>query len=689
MPVSQLLAQAIQAQQAGQLLRAEALYSQVLQLEPDHPQALHLQGVLAQQRGQSDRALMLIRKAIGIKPKAPACHNDLGNVLQARGELDAAIESFRQALALAPDDASVHYNLALALLHHGDPEQAVRHFRRTLARQPDDADAHYNLGFARQSLGQVDEAMSNFQRALALCPGYLEARNQLALLLQEQGQTDKAIVHYQTALKHNPGSPELHNNLGNAWMIRGQLQRAQRCFEQALALQPGHAGSCTNQANALCRQGQPEEAAAWYRRALDSAPERLDLYGAWLYALHYLPAYPPQQRFQAHADFARLLEQGTANRPPAFPPRSATGRRLRIGYLSPDFRRHSVAFFIEPVITRHDRRQFEVFCYYNHRQQDAFTQRLMGACDQWRTVAGLSDERLEQQIRQDKIDILVDLAGHTAYNRLPVFARKPAPVQVTWLGYPDTTGLTAMDYRITDGFADPPGMTEQFHTEQLIRLPAAFSCYQPVAGCPEVSSLPALQADFVTFGSFNNFAKVNARVIALWSRLLVSIPDACLLLKSAGLQEEALQQRVRAEFEAQGVAPGRLQLLGPDESVAAHFSRYHQVDIALDTFPYCGTTTSCDALWMGVPLITLAGDSHVSRVGVSQLSNLGLQDYIASSPDDYIAIAGRAACDLEGLSALRMSLRERMQASPLTDAAGLVGHLEAAYLDMWQRWCAC
>jgi predicted O-linked N-acetylglucosamine transferase (SPINDLY family) len=361
-------------------------------------------------------------------------------------------------------------------------------------------------------------------------------------------------------------------------------------------------------------------------------------------------------------------------------------RRLRIGYVSSDFRQHSVGYFIEPVLAHHNHDRFEIFCYSNDIKEDEVTGRLQSYADHWRRLIGLSDEQAANQIRADRIDILIDLSGHTRGNRLLVFARKPVPVQVTWLGYPTTTGLSTMDYRLTDGFADPVGMTEHFHSEQLVRLPECFSCYQPPEA-PEVSGLPAREKDYVTFGSFNNLAKINREVMAVWARILQAVPGSHLTLKNTGLGAGTVQQRVRETFMGLGVAPERLALLGNDPSSRAHLERYWNIDIGLDPFPYNGATTTCDALWMGVPLVALAGKTHAGRVGVSQLSNLELTELIGNTTEEYVAIATRLARDLERLSQLRAGLRARLAASPLTEAPRFTKNLEQAYLAMWKDWC--
>jgi predicted O-linked N-acetylglucosamine transferase (SPINDLY family) len=356
-----------------------------------------------------------------------------------------------------------------------------------------------------------------------------------------------------------------------------------------------------------------------------------------------------------------------------------------VGYVSPDFINHAVARFIEPVLSDHDRSRFEVFCYSNAQTPDTVTARLRALSEHWRDTALLDDAQTAALIREDRIDLLVDLAGHTAGNQLLVFARKPAPVQITWIGYPNTTGMGAMDYRLTDAIADPPGLSEAFHREQLVRLPGPFSCYLPSAESPDVNPLPALSAGHVTFGSFNQFAKLTPAVVELWARLLRECPSAHLLLRARSLADNETASRLRETFARLGVDPGRLELDGSQLSVAAHQGCYHRVDLALDPFPYNGTTTTCEALWMGVPVIALAGRTHVARVGASLLTHLGTPEWIAQSPDDYIERCRALASDLPKLAAIRAGLRARFRASPLGDAKGFTRNLETTYATLWAR----
>ena len=363
-------------------------------------------------------------------------------------------------------------------------------------------------------------------------------------------------------------------------------------------------------------------------------------------------------------------------------------RRLRVGYVSPNFHQHSVAYFIEAVIASHDRSAYEIICYSDVARPDSVTDRIKSLTGSWRDILGMSHEQAAGLIRSDQIDILVDLAGHTAGNRMLLFARKPAPVQVTYLGYPSTTGLTTMDYRITDRFADPPGQTDHLHTEELVHLPQGFLCYKPPGQTPDVADLPFIASGGITFGSFNHLAKITPEVVRLWSNILNSLPDAQIILKAKPLFDMGTQQLLREMFVQNGVSPARLTLTGHAQSMSEHLELYHRIDIGLDTFPYNGTTTTCEAMWMGVPVVTLAGETHASRVGASILSNVGLPELIAGSPEEYLKKGVQLANDLERLQGMRANLRPMMERSPLMDANGFTRSLEAAYRQMWHRWCA-
>ena len=373
--------------------------------------------------------------------------------------------------------------------------------------------------------------------------------------------------------------------------------------------------------------------------------------------------------------------------PPAFANNRDPERRLRIGYLSADLRAHSVAFFLAGLLQRHDHARFEVIAYDDTAQPDPVSRMLRAFCDRWHRIVGMTHGRVAGLIGEHEIDVLVDLAGHTSNNRLPVFAARPAPVQVSYLGYAATTGLTSIDYRLTDALADPPGLTDAHHTERLVRLPGSFLAYSAPPHAPDVTPLPAEANGYVTFASFNGTNKLHPGVYALWARVLHAVPGSRLILKANGFADAALRDRVNRLFADAGIAAERVTLLARAATMVEHLAVYGQADVALDAFPYNGTTTTCEAMWMGLPVVTLAGRMHAGRVGVSLLTHVGLPDWIAASEADYVAVAAGAAGDLAGLAELRRTMRPRLLASPVMDAAGLARNVEAEYRTMWQRWC--
>lgn len=744
---------AIEHHQAGHLPRAEAIYRQILQVAPNHPDALHSLGVIAYQVGKNEIAVDLINKAINISPselmycnlgnalqvqgqlelavesyqKAISiqpdfveAHSNLGNALQAQGRFDEAVESYRRALSIKPDFVQAHGNLGNALQAQGKFDEAVESYRRALLLKPDYVKVHGNLGNALQALGKLDGAVESYQRALSISPDLAEVHSDLGNALQAIGKLDDAVECYRRALSINPNFADAYSNLGNAFQsqgrlddaiachkqaisikpdlaeaysnlgsalkAQGRLDEAIVCHKQALSLKPGFVRALSRLGNTFLDQGRLDEAIACYRRALLLMPNYAQNHSNLLLAMQYLDTATPEDIFNEHQCYAECHEMPLKPCWSTHRNSREPERRIKVGYVSPDFRRHSVAYFIESVIRNHDKTKFEIFCYFNSLQGDSLTLRFMSLADHWVPCKGMTDVQLAEKIRADGIDILVDLAGHTADNRLLTFARKPSPVQVTYLGYPNTTGLTAMDYRLTDIYADPPGADDELYTEKLVRLPKTFLCFCPPEDAPEVQTLPAISNGFVTFGSFNTFPKITPAVIGLWSRILLAVPNSRMLLKSAGLDQPGARNHLLAMFEQHGVSEKRLTLLAKDGDFNQHLSRYHGVDICLDPFPYNGTTTTCEALWMGVPTITLCGNRHSTRVGASLLANLGLEELIAKSHDEYLQIAESLATETQKLVDLRSGLRHRLGRSPLLDGAGLTQAIEKAYQKMWSVW---
>ncbi len=688
MSIEQVLGQALQLHRAGRLAEAEGLYRQVLAQQPQHPEALHLLGLVAQKTGRSELAADLMRRSISSKPQIAEFHVNLGVVLASQGRHDQAMAAFRQALALKPDSAEAHYNLGLALGELQRWEESLAAFGRAVAGKPGLAEAHHRMGRILLKMDRYEEAAAAFRLALTLKPDDANSANGLGLALSAGRNSEEAVGFFRQAIAIDADFFAAYNNLGNTLNLLNRHEEAIEVFQRAMGINPKVAAVHNGLALALMNIGRLDEGLETLRRAVDLDPGESEIHGNMVYSMQYLHGGEGAVTLaeargwdSRHAEPLRKAIAPYANsRDPQ--------RRLRIGYVSADFREHSVSRFLEPLFQNQDHGNFEIVCYSDVRNADSTTALLRECADQWHEIASVRDESLAEMIRGQGIDILVDLMGFTARNRLLVFARKPAPIQISYLGYPGTTGLATMDYRLTDGVADPPGTTEDFYTEKLLRLPRTNWCYAPPAEAPEVAPPPFTQGHPFCFASFNKFTKATAKTLDLWAEILKIVSGSRLLLKDRALSDRLTRQRTRQEFERRGIDAERLDLAGFEDDLAAHLRKYAQVDVALDTFPYHGTTTTCEALWMGVPVVTLAGVTHVARVGASLLTSVGLGELIAARPEEYIAIAARLAGNESRLRELRGTLRQRMGKSPLMDGPGFAREVEAAYREVWRRRCA-
>jgi protein O-GlcNAc transferase len=702
----------------GQLNEAIAAFRQAIALKPDYAEASNNLGSALREVGQVDEAIVAYRRAIALDPNYAEAHSNLGNALRDKGQLDEAIAIYRQAITLDPNHAEAHSNLGNALRDKGQlgeavaacrraialnpklPEaynnlgttlreinqvvEAIAAYRQGIALRPNYAEAHYNLGLALKDMGQLEEAIAAYRKAIAIRPNWADAHNNLGNALKDNGQPDEAIAACRQAIALRSNYTEAHNNLGLALTLNGQLDEASATYRQAIAINPSLAEAHNNLGNALKDKGQLDGAIVAYRQAIALSPNYIDAHDNLVLALNYHPGYDAQaineelRRWNhQHAEPLRKFIQTHSND-------RSPNRRLRIGYVSPDFRDHVVGRNLLPLFQHHDHGQFEITCYAHLLRPDAMTSRFQETADCWRNILGLSDEHVAEQIREDRIDILVDLALHTAGNRLLVFARDPAPVQVTFAGYPGRTGLSAIDYRLSDPYLDPPGIDEPFDGEQTIRLPDSFWCYDPLENRDiQVNSLPALETGFVTFACLNTFCKVNDEAFAVWAQVLRQVENSRLLLMAP---HGSHRHRTLDRLAQEGIEPGRVEFI---QSRPRHeyLQVYHRIDLSLDSFPYNGHTTSLDSFWMGVPVITLVGQTAVSRAGWCQLSNLGLTELAALTPEQFARIANDIARDLPKLAKLRSTLRTRMEQSPLMDGARFARNIEAAYRQMWQRWC--
>jgi protein O-GlcNAc transferase len=741
---------AVQRHQAGQLAEAEALYRQILAVQPNHADAAHFLGVVAHQVGRHDAAVEWLNKAIALAPKNPIAHTHLGEVCRTMGRTDEAITHFRRALEINPDYANAWYNLGNALQNQGRLDDSIAAYRRALLLKPhypeahnnlgnalrdrgelaeavtayrialkvhpDSAEIHTNLGNALREQGRLDEALAAHRRALQLNPGFPEAHNNLGVALAAQGQLDEAIAAHRRALQFEPDYPEAHNGLGNALMDRGRPAEAIAAFRDAIRCKPRYPEACNNLGNALrerrqfdeaimaCRhaielnpdfpetystlgaalagQGALDEAIASFRRALQLKPDDARAHSNLIYTLHFHPDYDvraiTEERRRWDRQFGRLPNQFDA----AFPNDITPERPLRIGYVSPDFRDHVVGRNLLPLFECHDPRDFEIFCYAGVTRPDKLTERFRRCARQWRSTVGVSDEDLAETIRRDGVDILVDLTQHMAGNRLPLFARKPAPAQVSFAGYPESAGLEAIGDRISDRYLEAVSPDGETGSKERLHLIDSFWCYDPRGDEAEINELPAASSGEITFGCLNNFCKVNEPALKLWAQVLGMVADSRLvLLADAGSH----RQRTLEALGREGVEAHRVEFM-PYRPRPEYLESYHRLDIVLDTFPYNGHTTSLDSLWMGVPVVTLAGKAAVSRAGFSQLSNLGLPELAAHSREQYVKIAVELARNLPRLSELRSTLRARMRASPLMDAPRFARNIETAYRSIWRSW---
>jgi protein O-GlcNAc transferase len=588
----------------------------------------------------------------GKRPPAQSGGGWLGEALHLHklGRHAEAVAGCRSVLAREHDNTDALQLLAAALLAQGESREGVACLRRVTELQPDSAEALANLAAVLANVGDLNGAIDGYHRALRLRADWTSAWNALATLLKTLGRYDEAEQCCRSGLQADDRDGALHHTLSGV----------------------------------LFEQGYVDGAIAEVRTALALAPDQPAAHSDLVRMLNYSDAPDPLAVYREHSAWAerhaRALEQAA---PPHHDGRDRD-RRLRIGFVSPYFRKHAMTFFFESVVEHHDREKMEIILYADVAQPDEYSERLKAHGAAWRKTVGMSDEELARTVRNDAIDVLVDLSGHTPYNRLLAFARRPAPVQVTWNGYPNTTGMASMDYRITDAYCDPPGTTEHLHSEKLVRLPDVYMTWRPPQEAPDTGPLPALGSGCVTFASFNSCFKITPALTALWSRILREVPGSRLLLLT--VNGIAAARRIRDLFAANGVAPGRLEFL-PRMTHEEFLATHQRADIALDTFPYHGTTTTCFSLWMGLPVVTLAGTTHASRVGVSILNNLGLPQLVAGSGEDYCAIAKRLAGDLPALAELRASLRRKMQRSPLTDGRRGASALEQAFREMWATWC--
>jgi len=707
----------------GQHDEALMAFRRAIQCQPNYVDAHNNLGIALQQRGFVDEAIAAHTRAIELRPDDAKAHNYLGRALAARGKLDEAMAAFHRAIQLEPDNADAHNNLGSVFLRRKKFTDALVSFRQAVQLDPNFPDAYNNLGIALAHFGELEEAIAAYRRALKLRPDFPEAHNHLSSVLGLRGQLDEALAASRRALELKPDSPEIltnvgnalgsagsfveaeemyrralrldpshlwaQNNLGNVLTEQGRLDEANAAFQRALELSPHEASIHRNLASVFKHQGLLEEAVTSYRRALALDPTNADAHASLVYVRQFLPANDSKSIATERLDWSRRFagaEMRTASLPHDCDP--DPDRRLRIGYVSPDFRKHVVGRNLLPLFACHDHKAYEIICYSDVIRQDELTGRFRERADQWRSTTGLTDAQLAELVRGDKVDVLVDLTQHLAGNRLRMFARKPAPVQVSFAGYPAGTGVEAIEYRISDrwleGGEEGRMANAEYRTPERLFFIDSFWCYDPCGVDVAVNELPAKKNGAVTFGCLNNFCKVNEPLLALWARVLNRVKGSRLVILAAAGSH---RQRTAEFLQRHGVGPQRVEFV-PFCPRPEYLELYHRLDLVLDTFPYNGHTTSLDALWMGVPVITMAGELSVSRAGLSQLSNLGLPEFVARTEDDYVQIAEEWAADLQRLAQLRATLRQRTESSVLMDAPRFARQIEEAYRQMWGLWCS-
>ncbi len=706
----------------GFVQEAREVVNTGIAIDPNSADLHYYLGNLHNEARELDEAVACFQKALALQPNyAPAyqglamAHSNLGTALQAQGKFDAAAAAYRRALELRPDHAQAHCGLASVSHSQGRLNDAIQSYKTALSLQPDFTVAWVNLGNVFQDLGALPNAIDSYQAAIALEPTIAEAHNNLATALQAQGKLSDAVTSYETAIELKPNYAEAHCNLGTVLAALGDNPAAITRYRLAISMAPDYADAHSNLGNLLQSCGQLGAAHESYTKALsltpDSATAHRNLGGVFqemgehdaaieslqhaltlkpdcaiaqfmlLFTLNYHPDKSAQEIFAAYRDYDQRV---------GLPLRSSwrehgnsrdSSKRLKVGYVSPDFRQHAVRHFLEPLLAHHDKRQVEVFAYAELSMEDAMTARYRGFADHWVPTVGLTDEMLAERIRADEIDILIDLAGQTAKNRLGVFARKPAPVSMSWLGFGYTTGLSAIDYMLTDSASTPEG-SEDLFAEQPWRLTTPGYAYRPANGMGHVSSLPAQDRGFITFGTLTRSVRINHRSIRVWSQILHRLPGARLVVDSSNYRDESMRNALLDKFSAHGIGPERLELgfHSPPWDVL------RGMDIGLDCFPHNSGTTLFESLYMGVPYVTLAGRPSVGRLGSSILQGVGHPEWIADSEDEYVELAVALASDLPKLAALRAGLRAQMQASAVMDEPAFARKLETAYREMFSRW---
>ncbi|ADE10852.1 tetratricopeptide repeat protein [Sideroxydans lithotrophicus] len=652
---------------------------------PSHSFGWATLGVVLQHLGRNEEALQPMQRAVELAPKDAQAHSNLGNTLSYLGRLDEAETSFRRALKINKDFAEAHLNLGATLHDLGRFGEAEVSYRCAIQLKPGLAEAHYNLGNTLKSQGKLEEAVASYRKALQIAPGLVGASSNLGAALQAQGKLAEAETILRNVLQSNPDSLEAYSNLGSTLHDMGRLEEARSEYEKALRIKPDHAEILSNLGNTLMTMGLQEEAVRCFRDALEYKPDFLKARSNLLFSLNYSSSSSPEDCLAEACRYGEIVSSKAAAKFNRWPV-AISPKRLRVGLVSADLRNHPVGYFLESVLAQLATSSVELFSYPAFHKSDELTARIKRHFSAWHPIHGMSDEAAARLIHDDKIHILIDLSGHTRLNRLPIFAWKPAPIQASWLGYFATTGVAEIDYVIGDPYVSPVGESAHF-SESIWQLPECYWCFSAPDSKVEVSALPALQAGHITFGCFNNLSKMNDAVVALWAKILSAIPGAKLFLKYSQLNDPSVRDATLQRYAMHGIGKERLILEGSSPR-AEYLASYHRVDIALDPFPYPGGTTSMESLWMGVPVLTRRGDRFLAHAGETIACNAGLDTWVATDEDDYLAKAVSFSSDLARLAKLRAGLRSQVLSSPIFDAPRFAGHFENAMWGMWKKWLA-
>lgn len=668
---------------AGHLPQAVALATELTKRMPNHVVPWKVLGSIYQGAGRLPEAQQFLEAALKLAPDDAEVNNTLGVVCLAQRRLEPALALFTKAVTLQPKMASAYGNLGIALHAQGDFRGAEARFRSALALEPNSPQNLGNLGAILQAQRRPAEARACFERVLAIAPQMAGIHCNLGLMCIETRDWDQAEAAFRQAIALQPQLHQAHAGLAAVLTEKHQYSAAEASCRQALAIAPQDVTSLNHLAAILSASGRLKEAVDCLRQAVALRPDDAGLHSSYLFCLTQDEDADPAALFEAHRAYGTRFEAlARSHRQPHANHRDPD-RKLRVGFVSGDLRNHAVAYFIDPVWTAIDRDKLEIWAYHTCGEQDFVTPHLRRLTDAWRQVEAMSDDELAAQIRRDEIDVLFDLSGHTAHNRLPVFCRKPAPIQVTWLGYPNTTGMPSMDYMLCDRFNAPHGFFEHIYVEKMARIPSAGSFIQNL-DAPPVNDLPMLTNGHVTFGSFNRLSKLGDQVVAAWARVMQGVPGSRMLIGTAG--EEPIRRRLIERFASHGIAADRLDMR-PKVPLNDYLRLHHEVDLILDTWPYTGGTTTNHALWMGVPVLTMTGRSRSHCQSSSSIGKMGLQEWITADVEEFVARGIHFAGQPQLLAALRSGMRERWRQAPLRQPSVVARGIEAVVRQMWQRWC--